>query len=159
MKKFTLLFLMVFCTAVFTQSFAQMGAMKVGPMLAYGLDMKAIGIGAKFHYGITEKIRAAPSAVYFLEKDNAKFWEVNLDGHYLLSDASSTGFYALAGLNVLGSSVEVMGFSASSTDIGLNVGAGAQMSLSGNMFGFAEAKYRLSDADEIQISAGVLFKF
>ncbi|MDO9511636.1 MAG: hypothetical protein Q7J34_07750 [Bacteroidales bacterium] len=158
MKKFALVIVLVFCAAVFTQSFAQAGAMRVGPVLAYGLDMKTLGIGGKFHYGITEKIRAAPSAVYFLEKNGFKYWELNLDANYLFTDPSSMGIYALAGLNVLGSSFEFMGVSGSATDIGFNAGGGFQLPVGNSMFGFAEAKYRIGDASEIQISAGILFK-
>ena len=136
---------------------AQKGDMKIGPLVAYGSEIKNPGIGVKFHYGINDKIRLAPDFIYYFKKNDVSWWELNVNGHYMFSESGDMGFYALAGLNMLGSKVEIMGISTSDTEMGINLGAGVQKPLTSKILGVAEAKYTLSSSDQLVISVGLLF--
>lgn len=48
---------------------AQQGEKAAGVNLSYGTEHKAIGIGVKGQYGITDAIRAEASFDYFLKKE------------------------------------------------------------------------------------------
>jgi outer membrane protein X len=180
MKKVIVTLSILFFVAAVMPAMAQKGEMKIGPQVGYGFDIKALGIGAKFTYGITDEIRLAPSFVYFLPetaeessygmtvKTSTNWWELNLDGNYMFGDEDELSFYGLAGLNVLGvsSSVTFTGLpegadetpdtSVSETEIGLNVGGGAQYSFSDSMKGFAELKYSTA-GKQLGVCAGLLF--
>lgn len=136
---------------------AQKGEMKLGPLVAYGSEIKNPGFGVKFHYGINEKIRIAPDFIYYLKKNDVTWWELNVNGHYTFNESGNLGFYALGGLNMLGWSMDFMGVSTSDTEMGINLGAGLQTPLSSKILGVAEAKYTLSSADQLVISVGLLF--
>ena len=136
---------------------AQKGNMKIGPLVAYGSEIKNPGIGVKFHYGINDKIRLAPDFIYYFKKNDVSWWELNLNGHYMFSESGDMGFYALGGLNMLGAKVEFMGISTSDTEMGINLGAGVQKPLTSTILGVAEAKYTLSSSDQLVISVGLLF--
>lgn len=179
MKKVIVTLSILFFVAAVMPAMAQKGEMKIGPQIGYGFDMKALGIGAKFTYGITDEIRLAPSFVYFLPKTeeasesgitikaSTNWWELNLDGNYMFGEEDELCFFGLAGLNVLGVSSSVTytglpeGFempdtSISSTEIGLNVGGGAQYPFSDSMKGFAELKYSTA-GKQLGVCAGLLF--
>ncbi|MDD2962733.1 MAG: Ail/Lom family outer membrane beta-barrel protein [Bacteroidales bacterium] len=165
---------------------AQQGEMKLGGLVAYGSEVKQPGFGVKFNYGITDQIRLAPAFTYFLPKKEEislytysaeykyNFWLLDVDGNYLfLNDGFE--LYGIAGLNVTGISFSStisgdlpmyksddldldMDESASDTNFGLNIGAGIQYPVSDNMFILGEAKYVLSSADQLVVSAGLMFK-
>ena len=46
---------------------AQKDVKAVGLNLNYGSEIKNVGIGAKFQYGITDAVRIEPSFNYYLE--------------------------------------------------------------------------------------------
>lgn len=136
---------------------AQKGDMKIGPLVAYGSEIKNPGFGIKFHYGINDRIRLAPDFIYYLEKNDVTWWELNVNGHYTFSESGDMAFYALGGLNLLGVKVNFMGASTSDSEMGINLGAGVQKPLTSRLLGVAEAKYTLSSADQLVISVGFLF--
>jgi opacity protein-like surface antigen len=126
---------------------------KVGGGLIYGSEVEAIGIQAGAKYGVTNEISAAADfAIYF--PDNYDWWTINVNGHYHFVTEDDKKVYGLAGLNYATIKVEFLGQSASDSELGLNVGGGAEFALG---FGdlYAEAKYILGDADQLALSAGV----
>lgn len=156
-----------FMLMISVSAFAQKGDMKLGVLAGYGTEIKSPGFGAKFHYGLTDEIRLAPGFIYFLPKTElgvkSTIWNLDLDGNYIFSDNGDMGFHGVAGLNITGWSFsydeELAGYdySASSTKIGINVGAGMNYSFSDKMHLLLEAKYVLSDFDQLVISAGLMF--
>jgi len=152
-------------------SMAQQGEMKLGAGLAYGSEIKSIGIGAKFHYGINDQIRLAPGFVFFLPKTDAgvkqTLWNLDLDGNYVFMENNNFMVHGIAGVNIAGykmtwenDMLEEYGMGSvdvSETKFGLNIGAGFLYPFSDNMHLLVEGKYVISDFDQVVISAGLMF--
>lgn len=151
---------------------AQKGEMKLGPTLSYGSEIKSLGIGVKFHYGLTDEIRLAPAFTYFLPKTEFDYkttiWNLDLDGNYTFMEKDNMGIHGLAGLNITGWKFSYDGdedipagyealYEFSETKIGVNLGAGMTYSFTEKMHLLLEAKYVLSDYDEFVLSAGLMF--
>jgi outer membrane autotransporter barrel domain len=169
MKKLGLLVAAVIISA--TAAFAQQGEKSVGVNLGYGLDVEAVKIGANFKYNFTDEIRVAPSFDYFLKKNNVTMWAVNADANYLFNVAEGIKVYPLAGLALVGvcvgsssydlghgMSIDIDG--ATNTEIGVNLGAGADFRLTEVIDFNVEAKYQIVDNwNQLVLSVGVSYKF
>ncbi|GAP73166.1 hypothetical protein SAMD00024442_65_1 [Candidatus Symbiothrix dinenymphae] len=134
---------------------AQKGEMAVG--LNFGLgtsEMHGIAVGAKFNYGVTDHFRVSPSFNYFLGNSIFSAWEVNADFHYLFNATEKFAIYPLAGISYAGwdqtiPSISVGGYtagggSASTGVFGVNLGAGADFSLTDAIAIGLEARYNVA---------------
>lgn len=127
---------------------------------AYGLEVEAPGIQVGAVYGFTDNLRgAADISFYFPDSPNNgdyTFWELNINAHYLFISKETTNFYGLAGLNYATQKISGGGMSISSSEAGLNIGAGAEFGVG---FGaiYVEGKYALSNYDQLALAAGVRF--
>lgn len=151
---FTLIIAIVFCsnTDVFAQNKLQLGA-----GIAYGTGVEAIGVQVGATYAITEKIRAAADFIYYFpDAEGFTMWEFNINGHYMFISEDNMNVYGLAGLNYANSSFEVGQFSGSASDIGLNIGGGAEFGLGFGAF-YGELKYELGGFEQLVIDAGIRF--
>ncbi|MBT0606704.1 outer membrane protein [Aequorivita echinoideorum] len=138
---------------------------KLGGFLAYGSEIENLGIGVNAEFGIIENLSVVPSFIYYLPKNEnsvkLNWWELNGDVHYTVLPTESVNLYALAGLNYTHVSVEIDGFDfgseGSDGNIGLNLGAGVDFNLDGNILPFAELKYVIMDPGQLVVSGGVKF--
>ncbi len=167
MKK---LFLTMCIALVSVVAFAQKGEKAVGVNLSYGTEISNLGIGVKGQYGLTDAIRLEAGFDYFLEKDGAKLWDINVNAHYLFPIAEKIKVYPLAGLTYANCSVgEVIVYdelgresttSSSDGKFGVNLGAGAQYDVNEKWAVNFEAKYQLiSDFNQAVFGLGVSYKF
>lgn len=160
---------------------AQQGEKAAGINLSYGTEHKALGIGIKGQYGITDAIRAEASFDYFLKKDGLSMWDVNLNVHYLFSLTDKLKVYPLAGLTFTNwkfdnafeieidpeyaqyldeDDISYGSASGSESKFGVNLGAGLQYDLTDKLSLNVEAKYQLiSDFDQMMLGVGVAYKF
>lgn len=160
-------------------AYAQKGEKAVGVNLGYGTEISNLGIGAKFQYGITDAIRAEASFDYFLKKDFVSMWDVNVNAHYLFPVADKFKVYPLVGLTYTNWKLD--GFDISYGDdnedlgafndeysvensntgkFGVNLGAGAEYSISPKLTASFEVKYQLiSDFNQAVFNIGVAYKF
>lgn len=129
---------------------------KVGGGLAYGSEVEAIGIQVGAVYDFTEEISgAADFIIYF--PDGYDWWELNVNGHYRFFSEDNISVYGLAGLNYATLSVDFGQFgSASDSELGLNLGGGAEFGLDFAKL-YTELKYVVGNADQLGISAGLRF--
>ncbi len=130
---------------------------------AFGLDTE-IGITAGYYMPLNvsavEGLSVGVDGVFYLPETTtvagqdytSNFFEVNANGHYPFTDVSSGSLYALAGLQYARASVDTPFGDASSSDVGLNLGAGLDF----GMF-FAEAKFGLGGFEQLVLSAGLSF--
>ena len=141
MKKF---FLMACLLTMSTALFAQQGATSVGINLNYGMheDYKNFGVGVKTQYEFIDNVRGEASYNYFFKKDYLTMYDVNLNVHYLFN-AGGLRIYPLAGVTLLGTSLEVLGVKASDSDLGFNVGGGLEFPITNALKFNAEAKYQI----------------
>lgn len=136
MKKlyFLLCIVMIACTS----SFAQKGTKSIGGNLVFQTDGSTMGIGAKFRYNITDPIRIEPSLTYYFV-DGVTSLDANINGHYVFNFKNNFSAYPLAGMVIYHSSVD--GYSA--TNVGLNLGGGAEYHINQKWAVGAEAKYAI----------------
>lgn len=150
--------------------FAQQGKISIGRALIYGSGVvegpssinNDIGLMVDGYYGITDNIRAGAGFEYFFPKSenggDFTVTEFNINGHYLFLNEVNMNVYGLAGINIASFKVEGGGFSASSSETGLNLGVGGKYGIGfGNLFG--ELKYAGlgGNANELVFGAGVRF--
>lgn len=144
----------------------------VGVGLMYGSEIEKLGIRVDGVYPINEQFRAvADLGFFFPDKTDfgggssitVTWWELNANGNYLFYTDEESGLmaYGLAGLNFTTLKVKSEGpFGAgsnSNTELGLNIGAGGEYALDfANLF--AELKFVIGDADQVNIGVGLRFK-
>lgn len=154
MKK--LIFTLLLTGAVVITSQAQE---TIGAGLAYGSEIENLGIGINAEFDLNEQIDISPSFIYYFKNNNVSMWELNGNINYIFSDSGPT-FYGIAGLNITGIKVDAGVFGdRSDSEVGLNLGVGASFAQSGSVIPFAEAKYVLSNFDQLSILGGVRFPF
>ncbi|MEO0787809.1 MAG: hypothetical protein AAFY36_04050 [Bacteroidota bacterium] len=131
----------------------------VGGGLGYGTEAEQIGIQGRVIYGFTENIRGEADFTYYFVEDPLNYSEFNINGNYIFSNTGTTLVYALAGLNFSTVGFDTgLGVNASATETGINLGAGANFAVGGGgTMIFGEARYVLSDLDQLVLAAGVLF--
>ncbi|MGK7388806.1 MAG: outer membrane protein [Candidatus Cyclobacteriaceae bacterium M2_1C_046] len=128
----------------------------VGGGLAYGAEVEAIGIQAGATYAFTEEISGAADVIIFFP-DGYDWWELNINGHYRFFSEDNIALYGLAGLNYATLSVDLGQFgSASDSELGLNIGGGAEFGLDFAKL-YTEIKYVIGNADQLTLSAGLRF--
>ena len=160
MKRLIILASILFGLFMLSATTVQAQEAKLGAGLTYGTEIEAIGIEANGVLGFTENLRgAADVKIFFPDSpsgvDNS-FWELNANAHYIFVSKANATVYALGGLNFANQEVSVGGVSVSSSEVGLNLGGGAEFGL-GFATLYTEAKYALSDFDQLDISAGLRF--
>jgi len=132
----------------------------IGGVLGYHDDFEALGIGAYAAFALPqlqENLSINPSFVYYFP-DGIDAWEVNGDLVYAfpVSADAPVAPFALAGLNIIRVSVSAGSFSASSTDVGLNLGGGVTFPMEG-FTPFAGAKFEIQDGTGFLIFGGAGF--
>lgn len=135
---------------------------RVGGGLAYGTEIEEFGLQLNGYYDLASTLaglRVGGEFTYFFASDPTTFWTLNANGHYVFYDADALGIYGLAGLNLSRVTVDIGFGSASSTEIGLNLGAGAEYAVAERVSLFGELKYVVSDFDQAVIVAGARYAF
>jgi len=163
-KLFLATILIGICT---TTSFSQTET-KIGGLLAYGTEIKNIGIGANAEFPIIEKLTISPSFIYYLPKEEGpikiNWFEINANANYYFLDEDTIDVYGIAGLNYTSVKVKADNdtgfggdFSVSDGRVGLNLGGGANFNIGSSITPFAELKYVLIDEGQLVIAGGVKF--
>lgn len=139
----------------------EVGDIRLGAKLSYiTIEGADLGIGIVGDYQFTESIIGSVNYNYFLADEFLGLSTINLDGLYTFG-GDGIRPYVLAGLNIATVSVnfDLFGVSekVSNTEIGINLGGGAELPLSDKMAAFGELKYALASIDELVISAGLKF--
>ncbi len=153
-----------------TPTMLEKGDQVAGVKLAFGEGN--LGVGAKYQYSFTDRIRVDGSFTYFLPKtegsgitkSTVSFFEISANGHYLFPVHEGINVYALAGLGYVNVTAkadmgELGDYSAGSSDFGANLGGGVDYFLSEKMILNAEAKYMTCAGGMFVVSAGVGFMF
>lgn len=108
-------------------------------------------------YNITDNIAAGAGFVYYFADENFNYNEININGNYFfLTDELRP--YALLGINRTTISATLPFFGTMrNSEWGINLGAGTQYTLNDNLSLFGEARYIISEFDQLVISAGVFY--
>jgi outer membrane immunogenic protein len=159
-----------------------------GVGLAYGSDIKRPAIFGSYQYFFDDKIAIVPSLflysprvssytgntydpvtfapVSYKAKTSSFNWEINGDINYYFAD-NEVKFYGVGGLNLSGGHYKVKynpetaylkNSGGGSSELGLNLGVGADFKVSGNATPFFQLKYIIGNFDQLVIMAGLRFK-
>ena len=134
MKRILIILAAIFCFAIVNAEAQEKGQMAAGVNFnlgtGYGGGYSNFGIGAKFQYSFTDHIRIEPAFTYYFKKDYLSMWDLFANVHYVFGMANDKlNLYPLAGIGVLGAKASVLGFSASTTNFGVNLGGGVEYKL------------------------------
>ncbi len=148
---------MALVAMVATPGLAHAQSTVVGGLGAYHTDLEAVGIGAYASFAVPdlhENISINPSFVYYFP-DVGDAFEINGDVVYRFPvENASIVPVAFAGLNIFRVSFSSGGFSASSTDIGLNLGGAVVFPLE-SVRPLAGAKFEIQDGTGFVIFGGL----
>ena len=154
MKK---LFFVICMMLMSVATFAQQGKMTVGIHGDYMLDTpKNFGFGANVGYELINNVRGVAEFNYLLKKDYVSYWNVEVNAEYLFKVGDAFTIYPLAGIDLLGISVEGGG---SDSKMGLNLGAGVEYQLSSNLALKAEYNYKTQYDGWSMLKFGVVIPF
>lgn len=148
----------------------QAGDFAVGAKGSFGFNGSRIGFGLKAQYNITKHIRAEVEGDYWPVKEHASDVMAFANVHYLLNVGERFFVYPIAGVGVsfVKSEEYTANFGKSSlhysasnyTDFGFQVGGGAQLGLTDNLFLMGEVKYQPGVwSNFVYANLGVGFKF
>lgn len=168
-KKSILIFLIVFIMQ--TRLVAQLTFM--GAAANYGTWIKEPGVSLYIIYSVNDKINLAPNATYFLPHTfdvtdgthEYTWWNINLDGNYIVLEKSKMQLFGLMGLNFTNEIKRIDELIAgqqpykdkiTTTKPGLNIGAGSQLHLSNFFNPFAGIKYMLGDKHQFVFTLGIV---
>jgi outer membrane receptor protein involved in Fe transport len=125
----------------------------IGPGVVYATEIENIGISANLNYDFSEKWGAMAGYTYFFEKEESgstgygtitnsvKYWTLDFDGTYTLSNKDKSRLYVLAGLNMM--YWDYGDGETSTSDAGFNLGAGWRYKLGKKMDLVPEARYTI----------------
>lgn len=137
---------------------AQLG-IQAGGGLAFGTWNNDIGLQLNSHFEFTEEWEGSASFTFFFAGEGFDIWTLDFDGHYVFDGGDGLYYWPQAGLNITNYSIPGFGgFGGSFSDISISIGAGAEKEFTDQMSGVAGVKYVLSGADQLIISATVLFR-
>jgi hypothetical protein len=153
MKKIALILV-----AVFGFTFYGFGQFQFGAGASLVLDGSFFGVQGKALYDVNETFKGSGSFSYFFENDQVNLWAIDLDVHYkLMTIGENIHLNPFAGLQIANTSVDVLGISGSSTDIGINIGASFIIPAGESLEIYAEPKFVIEGVSSLVLTAGVLF--
>jgi hypothetical protein len=152
----TVLLLLVYGTSVSTAQTLQGG-------LAFGTDSD-LGVKVGVFVPVMESIDVGGDFTYFFP-DGFDLYELNFNGRYAIPLEGSFGLFGIGGLNYTNVSVDTSSIcgsfgvscgNVSSSEIGVNIGAMAAFG-SGPLGFYADAKFVLGGAEQLEFGGGVTF--
>lgn len=169
-RSIILLLAIVLSANIFAQKFNKEN-LRVGAGLVYATEIGNIGINFNGAYAFTEQWESSLGFSHIFEKDYVRYNVLDLDAHYVFyQHDEKLNVYGLAGLGFtfwkvtipamdLGWGVTTPEESATGTETGLNLGVGANYSLSDNLNLAPEIRYTIMDGSYLRIGASVQYLF
>lgn len=165
MKKLAFAIMVLIMGTAVKQANAQFS---IGPGIGFATDISSLGLSANAAYQIDESWAATASFTYFLEKDYLQWTAFDFNANYNLTDIENLGtLYGIGGINITSVSVDFPDFefedevvnvgSASSSDFGINLGAGLNIDLSEKMVLAPEMTYTVSSGGYLRLGAKLMF--
>lgn len=137
-------------------------SVKVGPQIDFGTDFD-LGLGGRAEFDLTKAFSApltgAASFDYFFPGAGVHVWEINGNVWYNIKVHNPTFRpYVGGGINIAHYSASGFGFSAATTEAGLNLGGGTKFNTHNKSFTpYAEARVELRTGGEFVLTGGLLF--
>ncbi len=132
------------------------GDQAFGVNLSYADDLETVGLGVKYQYSFTKRVRGEGSFDYFFENRGLKAWDLNANVHYLFPLDKKFTLYPLAGLTL----VHLSAFGGSDSNFGINLGGGGSYEIDSKWRANVEMKYQAFDGGgQFVPSIGLAYKF
>lgn len=165
MKKFFQIAVVTLFLIVAYSTTSQAQDVDLGAGLIYGSEIENVGLQARADVGLSDSWRLAPAFNFFFPKEigNVDFtwFAINLDANYIIPvESDVVSLYGIGGLNIAFLTVDdpVVDFDDdTNTELGLNLGIGAEFNIESSVTPFFELKYVIGDADQAVLAAGVKF--
>lgn len=156
-------------------TFAQKGEKAAGINLNFGTTANSVGLGAKFQYGLTDKIRIEPSLTYYFGGNG--MFDVTANAHYLFNVTPKINIYPLAGIGLYMYSYKTIEDDASEnisedsyeptlktsnetdTEFKFNFGAGAEYDITKCISAGLELRYEVITGGYSQFVVGIGAKY
>lgn len=136
--------------------------LSLGGGLGYGSGIQNLGINIRGDVRFNELWSVSPNFNLFFNKNNGTYtseWkDLNIDGHLYFKLDQRWNIYPLLGLNFATVSEKEDNLTFTNSDVGLNLGLGAEFKLEKFLSGFGEAKYVASNADQVVVTVGVIYR-
>lgn len=134
-----------------TETFAQA---RIGGGFAYGTEVEEFGLNLNGEFFLKNNLAIGPEFTYFFAENDVSWWTLDADGHFYFSGSSAASVYGLAGLNL---TTFDSGFpnADADTELGINLGIGANFDINSVVLPFAQFKFVISDYDQAVLSFGV----
>ncbi len=150
-----------------------------GVHLAFGSEVEQVGLGLNGEFFVAEKVSIAPELnIFFPDKftsnvfgvkstSTSSTWSISGDVHYYFISDEKIGFYGLAGLGLATAKVKskteipnqpTQETSYSDSELGLNLGVGANFTVPGSIIPFGQLKYE-TNYEQLLLQAGIRFTF
>ena len=134
----------------------------LGGGLGYGTQINNVGLNFRGDVKFDKQWSITPHFNYFFNKTEGeviyKWNALNIDGHYFFEMDQIWTIYPLFGINFSTVSEKINDIKFSNSDVGINLGIGAEYHFDRRLSGFGEIKYVISDADQLVITLGLLFQ-
>lgn len=166
MKKLTMVTVLLFCGALLATETTKAQDITAGGGVGYGSKSENLNFQVNMFYQLPElPVRVGAEVGYSVPENSSASRvdqiEGNINGHLMAVDEEMFSLYGLTGLNILHSRFKYEPDGApsvtdSDTNLGLNVGAGAELDIGfGRTYG--EAKYIIGrdDVSQLILGAGV----
>ena len=170
------LFITLIAITIFTTINQANAQISIGPGIAYGTDINNIGFNLNGKYEINEKLAIAPSFTYFLKKDYVNWSSLDLNANYRLTNIENVGsLYAIGGIGATfwsfdGDEIidldfgdyeipdELVGdYDTDTTEIGVNLGIGLNISTKKKTHIYPEIMYTFGDLNYLRFGAKIMF--
>ena len=172
MKKgiFTLLALLLFIGSSYAQNGFHSGNLRLGAGFNYASEISTAGFTLAGVYEIAPEWEGAIQFTHFFERDYVKWSVVDFDGHYIFHQVNpQLNVYGLAGVSLTRYSVTIPEQSfwgmvipeskSSDSNLGLNVGLGANLGLTSLLNLAPELRYTLRDGGYVRIGGTLQYMF
>ncbi|MBF0648328.1 MULTISPECIES: outer membrane beta-barrel protein [Dysgonomonas] len=140
-------------------AFSQSGSKSVLVKAGYQSDYERFGLGVEGRYSITNNLRLAPDFTFYFPNNHLTGLDFNANIHYVFPIQSGFSLYPLAGVAMVNNRLSIGGYSDSSTDFGVNIGAGGSFDIGNNGYLNVEFKYSFQDVDNANIMLGYGVRF
>jgi hypothetical protein len=129
--------------------------------IAFGTEVANPGFSFGAEIFVTDEISINPAAIIYFEDrgkfDDRDWWEMNINGHYYFAQEAELEFFGLAGLNITTRAIELGEFRDPDTEVGFNLGIGANYQWKDMFLPFATFKYIAGNADQAVFNVGMRF--
>jgi len=142
-------------------SFGAEAQTRLGAGLAWGSDVDDLGLGINGEFFVKDNISINPGIILYFE-DNGAFqdrdwWELNINGNFYFASEGSVDFYGVGGINLTTRSIKSQGERDSDTELGINLGIGANFNTNGSLIPYTQLKYIAGNYDQAVLFFGIKF--